>query len=102
MKPTLPLRSLPPRRLLAIAAAAALISSQGAHAGSQNRRPKATLDGSQVLRVVTGMSWETYANFASFGFILVIIVIQIPIVRQVLSSMVFGTLDILIRIFGMS
>ncbi|GLQ47232.1 LPS-assembly protein LptD [Dyella lipolytica] len=49
MKPTPPLRSLPPRRLLAIAAAAALISSQGAHAGSQNRRPKATLDGSQVV-----------------------------------------------------
>ena len=49
MKPTPPLRSLPPRRLLAIAAAAALISSQSVHAGNQNKKPKATLDGSEVV-----------------------------------------------------
>lgn len=48
MKPTPPLRYLPPRRLLAIAAAAALISSQNVYAGSQNKKPKATLDGSEI------------------------------------------------------
>jgi LPS-assembly protein len=44
-----PSRSLPPRRLLAIAAAAALFSSQGAHASSQTKHPKATLDGTEVV-----------------------------------------------------
>lgn len=44
-----PSRSLPPRRLLAIAAAAALLSSQGAYAASQSKHPKATLDGSEVV-----------------------------------------------------
>ena len=49
MKPTSPLRPLPPRRLLAIAAAAALLSSQGAYAASQTKHPKSTLDGSEVV-----------------------------------------------------
>lgn len=44
-----PLRPLPPRRLLAIAAAAALMGSQGAHAASQSKHPKSTLDGSQIV-----------------------------------------------------
>jgi LPS-assembly protein len=43
------LRSLPPRRLLAIAAATALMSSQCVHASSQTKHPKSTLDGSQVV-----------------------------------------------------
>ena len=49
MKPTPSLRSLPPRRLLAIAASAALLSSPSVYAGSQNKKPKATLDGSEVV-----------------------------------------------------
>jgi LPS-assembly protein len=49
VKPTPPLRYLPPRRLLAIAAAAALISSQNVYAGSQNKKAKATLDGSETV-----------------------------------------------------
>jgi LPS-assembly protein len=49
VKPTPSLRSLPPRRLLAIAAAAALISTPGVHATSQTKHPKTTVDGSQVV-----------------------------------------------------
>nr|WP_239537584.1 LPS assembly protein LptD [Dyella mobilis] len=49
VKPTPPLRSLPPRRLLAIAASAALLSSPSVYAGTQNKKPKATLDGSEVV-----------------------------------------------------
>jgi LPS-assembly protein len=49
VKPTPPLRYLPPRRLLAIAAAAALISSPNVYAGSQNKKAKATLDGSEPV-----------------------------------------------------
>ena len=44
-----PSRSLPPRRLLAIAAAAALFGSQGAHASAQTKHPKATLNGTEVI-----------------------------------------------------
>ena len=41
---------MPPRRLLAIAAAIALLSTQGVDAAStHNRRPKATLDGSEQI-----------------------------------------------------
>lgn len=67
-----------------------------------NLIPIPPLDGSHILRVATGMSWETYANFARFGFIIVIIVIQIPIVREALWFAVSGTLVLLGTIFGVS
>lgn len=66
-----------------------------------NLIPIPPLDGSHVLRNLTGMSWEMYANFARFGFIAVIIVLQIPLVRQLLSSAVDGTLLSLAKIFGL-
>ncbi len=47
-----------------------------------NLIPVPPLDGSHVLRVATGMSHETYANFARFGFIIVIVLLQIPFVSQ--------------------
>jgi Zn-dependent protease len=65
-----------------------------------NLIPIPPLDGSQVMRVVTGMSHETYANFARFGFIIIIVVLQIPPVRWALSAATYGTLGILARIFG--
>ncbi len=49
-----------------------------------NLIPVPPLDGSHVMRVVTGMSHETYANFARFGFIIVIVLLQIPIVSYAL------------------
>jgi Zn-dependent protease len=67
-----------------------------------NLIPIPPLDGSHILRVATGMSWEAYANFARFGFIAVIIVLQIPIVRAVLWSAVDGTLGLLGNIFGVA
>jgi len=65
-----------------------------------NLIPIPPLDGSHVLRNLTGMSWETYASYARFGFIAVIVVLQIPQVRQVLSLMVNGTLMSLGKLFG--
>ena len=50
-----------------------------------NLIPIPPLDGSHVLRNLTGMSWEAYAKFAQFGFIAVIVVLQIPQVRQALG-----------------
>ena len=65
-----------------------------------NLIPVPPLDGSQVLRVVTGMSHEAYAQFARFGFIIVIVVLQIPQVRELLGGVTQGTLALLAHIFG--
>jgi Zn-dependent protease len=67
-----------------------------------NLIPIPPLDGSHVLRNLTGMSWEAYAKFAQFGFIAVIVVLQVPQVRLVLSLAVNGTLVLLGTIFGIS
>jgi Zn-dependent protease len=66
-----------------------------------NMIPIPPLDGSQIMRVVTGMTWEAYMRFSQFGFIGVILVLQIPQVRQTLSNVTYGTLDALCRIFGL-
>jgi Zn-dependent protease len=67
-----------------------------------NLIPIPPLDGSHVLRNLTGMSWETYAHFAQFGFIAVIVVLQFPIVQRVLNLAVGGSLMLLARIFGVA
>ena len=67
-----------------------------------NLIPIPPLDGSQVMRVVTNMSYETYAGLARYGFIAVIIVLQIPAVRYTLSAATYGTLGLLLRIFGVN
>jgi Zn-dependent protease len=66
-----------------------------------NLIPIPPLDGSHLLRIATGMTWEAYMNFARFGFIIVIFVLQIPLVRTTLASAVFGTLGLLENIFSL-
>src|SRR5438876_2882811 len=46
-----------------------------------NLLPIPPLDGSQVVRTLTGMTFETYYKFARFGFLIIIVVWQIPAVR---------------------
>jgi Zn-dependent protease len=65
-----------------------------------NLIPIPPLDGSQVLRVLTNMTHDTYANFARFGFIVLILVLQIPLVREVLGTVTNNTLDLLRSLFG--
>jgi Zn-dependent protease len=65
-----------------------------------NLIPIPPLDGSHVLRNLAGMSWEAYAKFAQFGFIAVIVVLQIPQVRDSLNNVTFGTLTGLAFCFG--
>ena len=65
-----------------------------------NLIPVPPLDGSHVLRNVTNMSYETYANFARYGFIIVIVLLQIPGFRQALGAVTYGTLNLFARIFG--
>lgn len=65
-----------------------------------NLIPVPPLDGSHVMRIVTGMTYEAYANFARFGFIIIIVLLQIPPVKQTLIGVTNGTLGILARIFA--
>ena len=65
-----------------------------------NLIPVPPLDGSQVLRVVMGMSYEAYANFARYGFIIIIVLLNITSLRDTLGAVTYGTLFFLARIFG--
>jgi Zn-dependent protease len=65
-----------------------------------NLIPIPPLDGSHVLRILTDMSWEAYASFARFGFIAVILVLQIPPVRTALGFVTNATLLGLAALFG--
>jgi Zn-dependent protease len=64
-----------------------------------NLIPIPPLDGSHVLRNLSGISYETYFNFSRFGFIAIILVLQIPLVREILGVLVGGTLGALIFCF---
>ncbi|HEV2695042.1 MAG TPA: site-2 protease family protein [Verrucomicrobiae bacterium] len=66
-----------------------------------NLIPIPPLDGSQVMRVVTGMTWEAYMRFSQFGIIAVIVVMQIPPVRYAVQFLTEGTLQLLGRVFGL-
>jgi Zn-dependent protease len=50
-----------------------------------NLLPIPPLDGSQVVRSVVGMSHEAYHQFARYGFIVLIIVLQIPMIQYALA-----------------
>jgi Zn-dependent protease len=65
-----------------------------------NLIPIPPLDGSHVMRNLSGMSYETYMNLCRFGFIGIIIVINLPFVREVLGFVTYGTLDALMFCFG--
>ncbi|MGA2245319.1 MAG: site-2 protease family protein [Verrucomicrobiota bacterium] len=65
-----------------------------------NLIPVPPLDGSHVLRVMTNMSFEAYAQFARFGFIIVIVLLQFRPVTELLSNVTSGTREVLGRIFG--
>lgn len=65
-----------------------------------NLIPVPPLDGSHVMRNFIGMSWEAYAQLCRYGFIFVIVVLNIPGVRSTLQSVVDHTLVIISAIFG--
>jgi Zn-dependent protease len=64
-----------------------------------NLIPIPPLDGSHVMRHLVGMGYETYAKLCQFGFIAIIIVINIPHVWDVLNFFINGTLSILMFCF---
>jgi len=65
-----------------------------------NLLPVPPLDGSHVIRNLIGMSYETYWKFARFGFLMVIVVMQIPVVREALHSLTRGSFRIMAEWFG--
>jgi len=60
-----------------------------------NLIPIPPLDGSQVARVLVGMSHEMYHNIARYGFIILIIVLQIPFVQHTLGAVTFKSYSIM-------
>lgn len=52
-----------------------------------NLLPIPPLDGSQVVRSVFNISYEAYYQFARYGFILLIVVLQIPQVRRLILTL---------------
>lgn len=56
-----------------------------------NLLPIPPLDGSQVARSLIGMSYETYHRIARYGFIILILVLQVPGVRVMLGRVTKGS-----------
>ncbi len=65
-----------------------------------NLLPIPPLDGSRVARNLIGMSYETYYQIARYGFLILIIVIQIPQVMGVLHSVTLKSWMIMADWFG--
>jgi Zn-dependent protease len=66
-----------------------------------NLLPIPPLDGSQIVRVLTGMSYEAYFRFARYGFFILILVLQIPIVRLTLGLVTMKSQLMIAGWFGM-
>jgi len=65
-----------------------------------NLLPIPSLDSSQIMRVATGMSHETFARLAPWGFLIIILVLQVPQVRMLLSGVTFASFSLIARLFG--
>jgi Zn-dependent protease len=65
-----------------------------------NLLPIPPLDGSHVLWNALRLSWESYFQAMQFGFIAVIVVINIPGVREFLGTVTAATTHLLMRLYG--
>lgn len=65
-----------------------------------NLIPIPPLDGSQVVRVLTNMSYETYHNIARFGFLILIVILQFPAVNNTLMHVTQTSLSAIGSWFG--
>jgi len=65
-----------------------------------NLLPIPPLDGSQVARSLLGISFETYHQIARYGFLILILVINIPLVRHTLSLVTEKSFEIIAGWFG--
>ena len=65
-----------------------------------NLIPIPPLDGSQVVRTAFGIPHETYHNIARYGFIILIIALQIPQLQTVLSAVTSKSFVVITGWFG--
>ena len=66
-----------------------------------NLLPIPPLDGSHVVRVLTGMSNETFYQFAQYGFIVLILVLNFTPIPKLISMVVWGSASVIQGWFGM-
>jgi len=66
-----------------------------------NLLPIPPLDGSHVLKNLIGMSDEVYWNLCRFGFVAVLIAIQVPYVRMVLNVATITTFSAMAKLVGL-
>ena len=66
-----------------------------------NLIPIPPLDGSQVLRSLVGMSYETYNEISRYSWFILIIVWQVPFVRGTINAITDQTLLLIADWFGM-
>ena len=66
-----------------------------------NLLPIPPLDGSQIMRVVTGMSYETFYQIARFGFLIIIVVINFTPVSRILGYLIESSARIMAGWFGL-
>ena len=67
-----------------------------------NLLPVPPLDGSHVVKNLINLSDETYARLCQYGFLMVIIVIQIRPVRQAIGAATWNTTLFLARLTGLA
>jgi Zn-dependent protease len=66
-----------------------------------NLIPIPPLDGSYLMRQLTGMSHETYHRIAQYGFLIVILVLQVPVVRRLLTKVTHSSWVMIATVFGL-
>ena len=66
-----------------------------------NLLPIPPLDGSRVARVIIGMSYETYWRISRYGFVILILAIQLPFVRGPIAAITDHSWRLLADWFGM-
>lgn len=67
-----------------------------------NLLPIPPLDGSHVVRTLAGMSYQTYYQIARYGFLILILVLQVPAIRNSLLFVTGKSQLIIGGWFGMS
>ena len=65
-----------------------------------NLLPIPPLDGSHALKNLIGMSEETYLRLCQYGFLAVIIAIQIPFVRDLVGLATHTTFNLIVLMLG--
>jgi len=65
-----------------------------------NLLPIPPLDGSHIMRIAVGMSYDTYFQIARFGFLIILVVINLKPVSDLLGYLIRSTASIMAGWFG--